>query len=325
MNEQVKSIGKTIVRSPVTDVLLSPFTFLSAATLLVVRRIGFRYLKINRRVLAKVGVMPIRNHYYEPLFDGRNLSRPLSDDRNLPGINLNAEEQVAILASFHYTEELNKIPENYVDELSFHFNNGSYIDADAEYWYNLIRFKKPKNIIEIGSGHSTKMAQLAIKQNEKEDAAYKCKHICIEPYEMPWLEKLGITIIRKKVEEMDIEFFKQLGPDDVLFIDSSHMIRPQGDVLFEFLEVLPVLNKGVIVHVHDIFTPKDYPKEWVLDEVIFWNEQYLLEAFLTSNNNWRILGGLNFLSHHYLKELKSKCPRASNSKGNGSFYMVKQS
>jgi len=75
-----------------------------------------------------------------------------------------------------------------------------------------------------------------------------------------------------------------------LFIDSSHIIRPQGDVLFEYLEILPILNAGVFVHIHDIFTPKDYLSEWILDGKVFWNEQYLLEAFLSFNTCFKIMG-----------------------------------
>ena len=93
------------------------------------------------------------------------------------------------------------------------------------------------------------------------------------------LEKIGVTVIRQKVEGLGKAVFAELEKGDILFIDSSHIIRPQGDVLFEYLESLPSLNRGVIVHIHDIFSPKDYLKEWVTNEVRFWNEQYLLEAF----------------------------------------------
>ena len=83
---------------------------------------------------------------------------------------------------------------------------------------------------------------------------------------------------RQVVEAVEKSVFQQLEADDLLFIDSSHVIRPQGDVLCEFLEILPTLKKGVIVHLHDVFTPRDYPKAWVVDRVRMWNEQYLMEA-----------------------------------------------
>ena len=104
-------------------------------------------------------------------------------------------------------------------------------------------------------------------------------------------------------------FFQQLKSNDLLFIDSSHIIRPQGDVLFEYLELLPTLKPGVLIHVHDIFTPRDYPDEWVYKNHCLWNEQYLLEALISFNSGFRIIGALNYLAHNYRNEFAGKCPR----------------
>jgi hypothetical protein len=309
--------------APIIDLLISPLVYISALLLRMVRQVGFKHFRISKKALLSAGVMPLRNHYYEPLFDKRNLIQPLSNDRVLPGIEWNIQEQVSILSQLTYSHELTNIPENYLDELTFHFKNDSFESGDAEYWYSIIRFRKPKRIIEIGSGHSTKMAQKAIAQNQLENTAYQCEHICIEPYEMPWLEKLNVTVIRERVEKIDKTIFQRLEAGDILFIDSSHVIRPQGDVLYEILELLPSLKIGVIVHVHDIFTPKDYPEHWVVGEVRFWNEQYLLEAFLTSNRDWKIIGALNFLHHRYYEKLKAVCPKLSPDSEPGSFYIQK--
>lgn len=140
---------------------------------------------------------------------------------------------------------------------------------------------------------------------------------------MPWLEKVGISVIRKKVEEVELSYFAQLQENDILFIDSSHIIRPQGDVLFEYLELLPSLNKGVIVHIHDIFSPKNHPKQWIQEEVKFWNEQYLLEAFLSHNKDWKIIGALNYLHHNHYNALKSVAPFLTADRESGSFYIQK--
>ena len=187
----------------------------------------------------------------------------------LPGIDWNTDEQLHLLKSFCFNEELKDVPETRIDELTFYMNNGAFESGDAEFLYNLIRLKKPARIIEIGGGNSTLMAIKAIKKNQQEILGYKCKHLCIEPYEMPWLEKTGVTVIRQRVEEVNKAMFSDLEKDDILFIDSSHIIRPQGDVLLEYLELIPSLKTGVIVHVHDIFSPRDYPKEWVIDKVLF--------------------------------------------------------
>ena len=308
---------------PLADIALMPAVYLAAHLLKAVRKVGIWNMPSCKRTLMRVGVYPIRNHYYEPLFDSRLLRHPLDQERDLPGLDWNINGQLNLLKSFRFYGELNGVPERRLDDLTFHMNNGSFGSGDAEYLYNLIRLKAPARIIEIGSGHSTLMAIKAIKKNQEETPGYKCDHICIEPYEMPWLEKAGVTVIRKKVEEVNKAIFAGLGKDDILFIDSSHIIRPQGDVLFEYLELLPVLKIGVIVHIHDIFSPRDYPKEWVIDKVLFWNEQYLLEAFLTCNRDWKIIGSLNYLHHNHFQHLKQACPFLTGNREPGSFYIQK--
>jgi hypothetical protein len=167
------------------------------------------------------------------------------------------------------------------------------------------------------------MVRNAVKANQFENKNYTCNHICIEPYEQPWLEQLGIQVIREKVELLDYSIFQQLEKNDILFIDSSHIIRPEGDILFEYLELLPLLKPGVIVHIHDIFTPKNYLDHWVITEHRLWNEQYILEAFLTLNKEFRIIGALNFLRHNYSNEFDKKHPLSAQNKGDepGGFWI----
>jgi hypothetical protein len=324
MKAVAKALRTRVIGTTLIDLLLLPFAYLSARVLLLVRTLGFRDMKRCQAALLNVGVMPIHRHYYEPLFDKRDLARPLSADRLLPGFDLNVQEQLSILSEFRYNEEFAGLRDEKTDDMTFHFRNGLFESGDAEYWYNTVRHRKPKTLIEIGSGNSTKLAALAIARNRQEDPDYRCAHICIEPYEMPWLEALGVTVLRQKVEEVGMAPFAKLGPGDILFIDSSHIIRPQGDVLFEYLELLPRLNEGVLVHVHDIFTPRDYPERWIFGDVLFWNEQYLLEAFLTGNPHWRIVGALNYLHHHHFQALKAQCPRLRPEDEPGSFYLMRQ-
>ncbi len=308
---------------PVADLIMLPFVYPAALLLKSIRRAGVYRMPLCRKVLMKVGVFPIINHYYEPLFDVQQIKHSLSDKRDLPGIEWNIKGQLEILDSFRFNDELNNVPLSQINELTFYLNSGTFFPGDAEYWYSIIRLKKPKIIFEIGSGNSTLMAIKAIKKNKEEEADYKCRHVCIEPYEMQWLEKTEVSVIRQKVEDVGTAFFSELNENDILFIDSSHIIRPQGDVLFEYLELLPVLNKGVIVHIHDILSPQDYPEDWVKKEVRFWNEQYLLEAFLTSNRDWKIIGALNFLHHHFYDKLKEKCFYLTSDRKPVSFYIQK--
>lgn len=305
------------------DGLMSLLIIPGALLLLVYRRIGSKRMPLTTQRLKKIGLFPIRNHYYEPLFDSTNLKEPLSSDRNLPGINLNSMGQLKFLESLKYSGELTDMnlksaPKQLTD---FCIENGSFEAGDAEFLYQTVRALKPKKIIEIGSGNSTKIAKLALQKN-KFDGVTNAKHICVEPYEQPWLEKLGdIEVVRKRIEDLNFNWSQELNAGDILFVDSSHMIRPQGDVLKEYLEIFPQLASGVYIHIHDIFTPKDYLHSWVVDDVRFWNEQYLLEALLSNSDRYEIVGALNYLKHNHFDHLKKACPYLTDGSEPGSFYI----
>lgn len=293
------------------ELMLMPMTALCGLYLKVIGksrlRGGYHRTKINRALLKKIGVYPIIDHFYEPLFNDVHLKKSLRDDRALPGIDFNEKEQLALLNKFRFEEELLTFPLE-KDTGGYYYHNGWFEAGDAEYLYNIIRLLKPKRIIEVGGGWSTLIATAAVKRNRHEISSYSCEYTCIEPYSNPWLEKENICVIRRPVESVDKELFSSLEHNDILFIDSSHIIRPQGDVLYLYLEILPSIKPGVMVHIHDIFTPKDYISEWIQDQGLFWNEQYLLEAFLSQNKEYEIVGALNFLKHKYWKEIAAKCP-----------------
>lgn len=301
-----------------------PITYLSTMWLRYIKSKGDN--EKSNKIFMKLGLFPILDHYYQPLINPRKyLKKSLREDRNLKGINFNTKEQLDILSKFDFNNELLDFPEKKQSDLEYYYDNESYKSGDSEYLYNMIRHFQPKRIIEIGSGYSTLMARNAIEHNKVENTEYKCEHICIEPFEKPWLVQIDVKLIRKKVEDIDISFFQKLEKNDILFIDSSHIIRPQGDVLFEYLEILPNLNSGVLVHIHDIFTPKDYLDDWVYKHHLFWNEQYLLEAFISFNSEFRVIGALNYLSHNFKTEFSSKCPIYSKQGGRepGAFWLIK--
>jgi predicted O-methyltransferase YrrM len=303
------------------DLMAAPFVYPSAWLLKNIRRVGVRKLPHCRNALMKVGVFPIRDHYYEPQFNYRKNRQPFSQDRELSAIDWNVDGQLKMISSLSFTHELQGLSRKEMSVPDFHLDTILFGPGDAEYWYQLIRLMKPGRIFEIGGGNSTLVAIKAIRKNLQEDPDYSCKHICIEPYERPWLESTGVSMIRKKVEDLGVEFFSELQENDVLFIDSSHVIRPQGDVVFEYLELLPILKVGVIVHIHDIFSPRNYLREMLVDKAVFWNEQYLLEAFLSQNDKWKITGALNYLHHNHYEELKSVAPFLTPDREPSSFYI----
>jgi predicted O-methyltransferase YrrM len=305
------------------DFALVPIAATASLALRAIRQTGFGRMPLTLRVFRKVGIYPLLDHYYEPLFNPAHLRKPLSEDRELLGIDWNVAEQLDLLKRFHFNDELVRFPVDRQADHEFFYRNGFFESGDAEFLYNMIRLHKPKRIFEIGSGQSTLIAASAVEANRGEDPRYQCEHVCIEPYEVEWLDQLNVNVVRKPVELIDTSLFGQLDENDILFIDSSHMIRPQGDVLFEYFEILPILKSGVLIHIHDIFTPKDYLDEWI-QSVCFWNEQYLLEAFLSYNSEFKIIGALNFLKHHHPDDLTAACPvlrEQLESREPGSFWL----
>jgi hypothetical protein len=275
----------------------SPITFLATFWIKLIKKAGSKNA-ISDKIFMQLGVLPVLDHYYQPMINPqKHLTKSLREDRVLAGIDLNVEAQLDLLSKFKYNEELLKIPLTKSGKTEFYYNNDLYMSGDAEYLYNIIRHLKPKRIIEIGSGHSTLMAINALKQNKLE-TDIKCQHICVEPYEQPILEKIDVELKREKVEEIDLTF--------------------------EYLELLPTLKKGVVVHVHDIFTPKDYLDEWIFEHKL-WNEQYLLEAFLTFNGSFKIIGALNYLAHNHYDAFSKTAPIFEQQKGRepGAFWMQK--
>jgi hypothetical protein len=159
----------------------------------------------------------------------------------------------------------------------------------------MIRHFKPRRVIEIGSGMSTVLTAEAIRKNELEGRS--CLFTAIEPFPAKFLSHIpGLTeLLQTKVQRVPLERFCSLEANDILFIDSSHVVKIGGDVVYEYLEIIPRLKPGVLVHCHDIFLPAEYPKQWVMTNRIFWTEQYLLQAFLTHNRAFEILLAASFL------------------------------
>jgi hypothetical protein len=290
----------------ILDLLLVPIAFAFGPFASLMTRMAERAPR-SRAVLDRFSLSLVKHHYYQPIVRQSDLDHPLTDERPLPGLNLNESRQLLTLKNFDYKNELESIPKA-DDGTGYFYDNRAFGPGDGEILYGFIRHFKPKVFIEIGCGFSTRMATRAIAANENSDPNYHCEQICIEPFEQPWLEESGLHVIRERVEHVDDELFAKLRENDILFIDSSHVIRPQGDVLFEFLELIPKVAPGVIIQVHDVYTPHDYPESWVVDRRNMWNEQYLLEAFLSCNPQFEILVAANWLFKNHPAELATAAP-----------------
>lgn len=259
-------------------------------------------------------------HYYDPLPDFRALTPAAWTRRVSPAIDFDLAGQQALLRRLGdaYGAEVVAAAE------TFDFRNEYFAGLDAALYYALIRDLKPRRVIEIGSGFSTRVADQALRRNRADSHAGDL--VCIEPFPQPRLldAKLTMTLIEQRVEQVPLEVFDALEANDILFIDSSHVVKFGGDVCREFLEILPRLRPGVWVHVHDIFFPADYPARWLVDQRLAFNEQYLLEAFLAFNRQFAVRAANHWLSQDHAALVAGLCPPAllpAGDHGTGSFWI----
>ncbi len=155
------------------------------------------------------------------------------------------------------------------------WNNGFLPGLDIAMIYTFLTELKPNKYIEVGSGNSTKVAYKA-----KTDHELKTKIISIDPFPRVEIDELANEVYRTPFEKLEIPLQDILEANDVLFIDNSHRILPNSDSMVFFMETLPQLKKGVIVHIHDIYLPYDYPQD-MCDRA--YSEQYGLAFYLMAN------------------------------------------
>jgi predicted O-methyltransferase YrrM len=167
--------------------------------------------------------------------------------------------------------------------------NGYLTAFDAVSLYGLIRLHRPRLYIEIGSGHSTRFARRAV-QDEHIDTTI----VCIDPRPRTEIRTIADRLIEQPVEQIELDIFESLKSGDILFVDHSHRVFTNSDATVVFLDILPRLNTGVLVHFHDIFLPSDYPPEW---NERYYSEQYLLACHLLAPaQSFEILLANSFVS-----------------------------
>jgi len=258
------------------------------------------------RIFYKHGFHLLRKHYYLPIPDEADLSDTFWERRSaLVGLEMNDEYALDLLQSVFplYLDEFREsfpVHRPSRNDSNFYLINGNFMAIDAHVYYIFIRYFKPKRIIEIGAGNSTVVASVACRRNIKESGEGP-NLTAIEPYPRSIL-KDGIPelsqLIEAKVQDVDIELFTSLKSGDILFIDSSHVLREGGDVQLEYCEILPLLAPGVLVHIHDISLPKHYPRVYFENQLYF-NEQYLLQAFLCFNSRFDVIWPGNYMIVKY--------------------------
>jgi len=272
-------------------------------------RHGALQLPLTYRIWDQFSVSPINHHFYEPIFP---LSRLAAEEHrsDLAGVAWNESGQLALLHELlRYRDELNEIP--LVGAVgTYHFANTTYGPGDGKSLYAMLRQNRPQRFVEIGCGYSTLIAARALEKNRL--AGSPCDHVCIDPYPPAWIPK-NVELIQQPVERCGAgSVIFDLAARDILFIDSSHVLRTGGDVTFEYLELLPRLASGVLVHIHDIFLPYGYPGQW-LRERRFWTEQYVVQAFLAFNSAFDVLLATHWLSRAHRDHFLAAFPALGRS------------
>lgn len=168
---------------------------------------------------------------------------------------------------------------------AYSFDNDYFSSPDAEVAYALVRELSPRRIVEIGSGNSTLLFRAAIA-----DGNLKTELVSIDPSPRRDIKRVADRILRKKLEEVgEEELVASLDSGDILFIDSSHVIAAANDVVTLLLRIIPALKVGVVIHLHDIFLPFEYPREWLVQLGWRWNEQYLVQALLQDSQALEVI------------------------------------
>jgi hypothetical protein len=194
-------------------------------------------------------------------------------------------------------------------------NNRQFESVDGEVLWCMVRSLRPRRLIEVGSGYSTRLIAQAAIANAGE--GHPLDYLVIDPFPSGTLRAglPGVSrLLPQRVQDVSAGEFDSLGRDDILFIDSSHVLKIGSDVQFEYLEVLPRLNPGVVVHAHDIFLPAEYPRSWVMGMKRFWNEQYMLQAFLAFNREFQVLWGSSFMHLRQPEHLEATFPAYDRSR-----------
>ena len=257
--------------------------------------------RIARAVGRRLGYHVLRAGYYAPVPDLRELPDSIWEDAApMPGVDLRLDESAAFLERdlAPFIAEYSPPHQPPGTAHGYFSDNPMYPKVDGEVLYAMIRHFAPKRIVEVGAGWSTRVIRDALRHHE-------ARHLIFDPDPVA-ADRAGNAEVRPlRAQEIDPAVFAQLEAGDILFIDTTHTVKAGGDVLRLLLEVLPAVAPGVVVHIHDFFRPFEYPRFLMERFHQFWQEHYLLQAFLAYNAEFEVL-----IANHALGRLRGERLRA---------------
>ena len=259
-------------------------------------------------------------HFYSPFPDlaefDEQVDRLLSPDAEPAAINLREVEQLQLFHQLAGLLDDLPFPVERDDEFRYYFDNPAYSWSDGLVLHAMLRHVRPRRVVEVGSGYSSAMLLDTTERWLGSDVELTF----VEPYSelLRSLLRPGdderVTILDVGVQRVDLDVFSRLQAGDVLFIDSTHVVKAGSNVNHLFFEVLPALAAGVVVHLHDIFFPFEYPAEWVR-EGRAWQEGYLLRAFLMYNDAFRIEWFQSMMWARHRAEIEARVPAMARNPG----------
>lgn len=267
-----------------------------------------------RAVAGRLGFDVVARSTYSPIPVVEPKDDPVwsAPQTSLAGIELDLDAQFVFVESelARFVPEL-AAPDDPPAGGGFHLANDWYPSVDAELLYALLRHLRPRRLLELGSGYSTLVAAQAARVNAGEGRPLELTSVDAAPREtlLAGLDA-AVRLERDRAEDLPLARFGELERGDVLFVDTSHTVKHGSEVNRLVLEVLPRLAPGVVVHFHDVFLPYAYPREWLVDELMF-AEQYLIQAFLSGNRDWRVLVAAHALARADPERLARTFPSLS--------------
>ncbi len=266
-------------------------------------------------------------HFYSPLPNlkhvAENAGSIFHKATTLPAIELRSVQQLELLENFRQYGAGDALHERQSPSVRYYSDNPYFGDGDAVILFSLLRHFKPKQLIEVGSGFSSAL----ILDINDEFFGNEIDLTFIEPFSERLLgllsgnDKDKCRLIEEPVQQVSIEIFNALDSNDVLFIDSSHIVKVGSDVTHIILNILPALKPGVIVHFHDILWPFEYPEDWLM-QGISWNEAYFLRAFLEYNQAFEILYFNSYIAECFPDQLTNCFSKPLKNTG-GSIWLRK--
>jgi hypothetical protein len=278
---------------------------------------GFRlYPEPLRSIARRLGYDIVRADFNSPIPEIDRLAPSLwNDPPDMPGVDLRLEASLEFIR-----ETLGSFIADYAPPddppgtaHGYHRYNPMYPLVDGEILYAMVCHFRPSRIIELGAGFSTLVISDAVARLGRD--GIDVVRSVYDPFPSPSTQRASVSVSAVRAEDVPLEVFATLGDGDMLIIDTTHTVKAGGDVNRLLLEVLPAIAPGVIVHIHDFFRPYEYPRRFMAENALYWQEQYLAQAFLACNDAFEVLAANYALGRQFPRELGAIVPGADRYPG----------